>query len=251
LGLAFMQYIQDNDELYPCGTNLDYAYTPPTPYANPAGWAGEIYPYVKSTGVFHCPDDPTGTTTGNNGTPFTATYYPISYEANTNIMNLTHVKPNGQPASDASFGSVAKTILLIEIQEDQTDMTDTNGVPETVSPSTFGTPGNISAGKIGGKQGKCYLATGQMRGSTNVVGGKTGNLVSLTGVHQNMSNFLFADGHAKAMHGMAVSVGYSNPVIGDCTTYQGLNNNNGTKASPYAANSQCGDQALGGTFSVY
>ncbi len=46
LGLAFAQYSQDSDEKLPPGVNT---------LNN--GWAGQIYPYVKSTGVYHCPED--------------------------------------------------------------------------------------------------------------------------------------------------------------------------------------------------
>ena len=46
LGLAFIQYEQDADQRMPPGVN-----------ANGNGWAGEIYPFVKSTGVYRCPED--------------------------------------------------------------------------------------------------------------------------------------------------------------------------------------------------
>jgi len=47
LGLALSQYTQDADGSFPTGT---------TPAGN--GWAGEIYLFIKSPGVYHCPDDP-------------------------------------------------------------------------------------------------------------------------------------------------------------------------------------------------
>lgn len=53
LGLGFIQYVEDYDETYPTGGgggNGDLG----------MGWAGQIYPYVKSTGVYNCPDDSTG-----------------------------------------------------------------------------------------------------------------------------------------------------------------------------------------------
>ena len=239
IGLALLQYIQDNDETYPSGTN--YTSVGGTLYLtkNPAGWAGQIYPYVKSTGVFHCPDDPTGTAPG----AYNNTYYPISYEANSAIMNINHQTPGGAPATDSSFGSVSKTIMLLEVQGCQTDMTDGGGVAETVSPSITGLAGNISSGKINGKQGNLYLATGQLRGAdaqTQVKSG-TGTLLSLTGVHNGLSNFLFADGHAKALHGSAVSVGWSNPTVGSCTPTD----------ARYAVNSQCSDPTIAGTFSIF
>src|SRR5580698_9789983 len=46
IGIAFMQYTQDYDE-----------YTPAL-WAHYAGWEAGVYPYLKSTGVFTCPDDP-------------------------------------------------------------------------------------------------------------------------------------------------------------------------------------------------
>src|ERR1700729_935888 len=50
LGLAFMIYAQDNDEVFPV----------PQHFSNlAAGWAGPIYPYVKSFEAFKCPDDQT------------------------------------------------------------------------------------------------------------------------------------------------------------------------------------------------
>src|ERR1700710_3138757 len=49
LGLGFMQYTQDYDETYPTSNNGHY----------PWGWAGDIYPYVKSGQVYGCPSDPT------------------------------------------------------------------------------------------------------------------------------------------------------------------------------------------------
>src|SRR5579859_226905 len=48
LGLAFMQYEQDNDEQMIVNDDLWGQ-----------GWAGKIYPYVKSGGVYGCPDDST------------------------------------------------------------------------------------------------------------------------------------------------------------------------------------------------
>ncbi len=46
LGLAYSQYLQDNDEEHPPGVN-----------AAGNGWAGEIYSFIKATDVYKCPDD--------------------------------------------------------------------------------------------------------------------------------------------------------------------------------------------------
>src|SRR5579859_3254993 len=53
LGLAFLQYQQDYDESMP--VPYYFIFNPPTMGAQ-GGWGGGIYPYVKSSGVYACPD---------------------------------------------------------------------------------------------------------------------------------------------------------------------------------------------------
>src|SRR5579872_7119000 len=50
LGLGILQYTQDNDESFMPSDNGAVG-------MNGHGWASRIYPYVKSTGVYSCPDD--------------------------------------------------------------------------------------------------------------------------------------------------------------------------------------------------
>src|ERR1700761_6313935 len=50
LGLGVIQYEQDYDEKAPGGLNG---------YGGGSGYAGQIYPYVKSAQVFKCPSDST------------------------------------------------------------------------------------------------------------------------------------------------------------------------------------------------
>ena len=52
LGLAFVQYTQDYDERYPSGV-LAGSGVGLRSYGQ--GWGGQIYTYVKSTGVYKCP----------------------------------------------------------------------------------------------------------------------------------------------------------------------------------------------------
>src|SRR3978361_1817932 len=59
LGLAFTQYIQDADEQYPQGSFLRWSNNG-TPMYEGIGWAGQVYTYTKSAGVYKCPDDSTG-----------------------------------------------------------------------------------------------------------------------------------------------------------------------------------------------
>ena len=78
IGLALTQYVQDSDELLPYGRD--------NRYGNSTGavpWHARIYPFVKSTGVFKCPDS--SATNPLNGTPLpdgSVPALPISYISN-------------------------------------------------------------------------------------------------------------------------------------------------------------------------
>jgi prepilin-type N-terminal cleavage/methylation domain-containing protein/prepilin-type processing-associated H-X9-DG protein len=53
LALGMMQYVQDYDEIFPTPQPTAWSSNP-----TEAVWAQCIYPYVKSYGVYACPDDP-------------------------------------------------------------------------------------------------------------------------------------------------------------------------------------------------
>lgn len=58
IGLALMQYTQDYDETMPLPGYLNLATgarNAGPPYANRRSWRLEIQPYIKNTGVFECP----------------------------------------------------------------------------------------------------------------------------------------------------------------------------------------------------
>jgi prepilin-type N-terminal cleavage/methylation domain-containing protein/prepilin-type processing-associated H-X9-DG protein len=62
LGLGFLQYAQDNDEVFPKSN---------TGGSPEMGWAYSIYPYLKSQNVYTCPDEPDSNqnvTVANSGT---------------------------------------------------------------------------------------------------------------------------------------------------------------------------------------
>ncbi|MDR3708819.1 MAG: DUF1559 domain-containing protein [Capsulimonadaceae bacterium] len=100
LGLALVQYSQDNDEYLPCGT---------TGAGLGMGWAGQLYGYVKSTAVYACPDDPKSqTTTG---------VYELSYAYNGNINILQGSSlATFMPHSVSSLTAPSLTVALFEIQ---------------------------------------------------------------------------------------------------------------------------------------
>ena len=89
LGLGILQYLQDNDEAYPWGVIATATPATTTTAGNTGtgwmtcglGWAGQIYPYVKNTGVFTCNDDKTKIGTFANN-PANGIMYPVSYAMN-------------------------------------------------------------------------------------------------------------------------------------------------------------------------
>ena len=69
LGLALLQYSQDNNELLVSSWfgNAGYTESDSRPGSTRYKWMDAIYPYVKSVDVFHCPDDSGGLVSGVGG----------------------------------------------------------------------------------------------------------------------------------------------------------------------------------------
>lgn len=99
LGLAFIQYVQDNDSKWP-SIEGSYYVAPNTAWTG--GWCNVIYPYVKSAAVFECPDDP------NNANPYQ------SYALNYAIWNDDFNAPAYLGLKDASFTAPSSTLVLYE-----------------------------------------------------------------------------------------------------------------------------------------
>ena len=228
LGLAFTQYTQDNDERLPMGQSagrLNYGYGD--------GWAGRVYPFVKSAGVFACPDD-TAAPVQNSGVRLS----PVSYAYNANLAGSD--LPDNQPASLGYIGikgylaqmnAPAKTVMLAEVTaagypaglsdgQAVADLSTPNeagdagaGVPGCAdgSPAVFGTFAGTGPAAAGSAPCSLPLATGFL----GVNGPRAGNYdtrmgayyLSPTGRHTDGSNFLLCDGHVKWLRGSQVSTG--------------------------------------------
>jgi prepilin-type N-terminal cleavage/methylation domain-containing protein/prepilin-type processing-associated H-X9-DG protein len=209
IGLALLQYNQDNDELFPSGLSLAHSYG--------QGWAGQCEPYIKSMGLLKCPDDSAQQIT-YDGYPD----YPVSYAFNTNAK--------GQAL--AQLNAPASTVLLCEVfgakvRSDQTDEGVLSGTSADLSPATDGLPDPTStAGGVLCDSVACGFAAGGSGGydlqlATGVMAaGTTGTLAPSqyaaatyvnggTGVHTAGSNFLFGDGHVKWLRPTEVSSGHN------------------------------------------
>ncbi len=209
LALAFIQYTQDSDERMPSGSDNR---------GHGRGWAGIIYPFVKSSGVYKCPDDPTnGDTHGPGPGPYDSTdkatgpgdigmaRTPVSYAMNTDLGG-------GAEGGNLSQQSApANTVLLLEISGDPVTI---NYVGETASVSALGYD-QFGRGWIDGgdNHDNTRYATGYL-GNPNTLSAPGGawhdRYPSATGLHADGSNFALADGHVKWLKPTQVSAGAAN-----------------------------------------
>lgn len=151
LGLGFAQYTNDYDEMEPAVFN----------------WGSEIYPYVKATGVYQCPDDSNTTTT---------TTFPLSYAINQNVAGV----------NIAGIDSPTVTVLLTEYTSGNVNMT--SSTDSSVYTNTNGV--NTSGVTVWGNLSD--LGTGTASSPTQ---------------HDPSLMFLADDGHVKLLRPEKVSSG--------------------------------------------
>jgi prepilin-type processing-associated H-X9-DG protein len=195
-------YNTDYDETYPNGV-------PGTDDGLWAGegWAGQIYPYVRSISAFACPDDKTQADPPNN--------LVVSYGYNVNLVVGGSLKPyyGAQPPgiSLSHLTSPSKTVSLFEV----------SGVTSNI---LLGDEGASNPSKIGeyfssssnGLDFRLYAHLDETTGTDNSYAtGQMGNRPEFpsdqfeprVGRHSNGSNFVMADGHTKWLVGNNVSTG--------------------------------------------
>jgi prepilin-type N-terminal cleavage/methylation domain-containing protein/prepilin-type processing-associated H-X9-DG protein len=165
IGLGIAQYTQDFDEKMPV------AYW--TPAANQQmSWKDAIQPYVKSKQLFACPSNPVN----NVGTYQSVGAMPSSYSPNSTQLQGAFGSSGGTadagstPAfSISTFQFASSTIQVCESTFTNSDYNICNAY--------FGVTNRTSAGN----QGSTYQYNG----------------------HLSMGNYLFADGHVKAMKALS------------------------------------------------
>jgi prepilin-type N-terminal cleavage/methylation domain-containing protein/prepilin-type processing-associated H-X9-DG protein len=176
LNLAILQYVQDNDESYPYSVN----YLPSNNYLQ---YEQVFYPYVKSTGVFTCPDD-SGTKPPSFGDWPTAGYvnpFHVSYLINYLISPAYWA--SYPPATLATLNSPASTVYF-------TDGAATVSANNTVTASSSVKPqGWFLQDPVADNQGCASCA----HDPSNV------DWAGPLPRHTDMVNVAFADGHVKSM----------------------------------------------------
>ena len=224
LGLAFVQYSQDSDERLPMGQSKGRAN-----YGSGDGWAGRVYPFVKSAGVFACADDVVQPVI-NNG----VTLSPVSYTYNANLAGSDLAADSGTSLGEigikgflVKMNAPAKTVMLAEVTAasyatDAQAVTDLSTPDEAGavgantqscadgSPAMFGTYAGVTTSGIN----KCnvplatgFLGIGGPRTAKFSTASATNYYLSASGRHTEGSNFLLCDGHVKWLRGSQISTG--------------------------------------------
>jgi prepilin-type N-terminal cleavage/methylation domain-containing protein/prepilin-type processing-associated H-X9-DG protein len=270
LGTAYAMYVQDYDEAAgPIGSN----------FANgtPNGWAGPLYPYVKSNGVFNCPDD-TGTE--------------MSYAINMNIEKAYwdgagNMGGGSGPfiLNDSDFAEPDKTVMFSEVTgchwwtsgalttsyatDDYEGMANNyyqnspadNGMVGMNDPAGAGQCDHEPCGTANGLDAdSLQYATGAMRNwNGQIIEGwdtlpADNTLSSKTGRHSGGSNFDMADGHAKWLMPNAVYAGFNyqfNAGSAACGAGPNAGVGGGGWQASTAASATCGDTTIVATYSIF
>ncbi len=215
LGLAIIQYEQDYDEFLPYEVNGN----------NGAGWAHEIYPYIKATAVYTCPDDLTAPSGSN---------IPISYIMNRCALDAPTLIGQGVYGIGGAIPKLNAPAATVCLYEGANIIADPTSSAETASQAAIGAGGsNLSTDTYWpdytGQEGYTnfvWVDTGQFNNrfmpiAITTTGGTGGGLdpAFSTGRHTNASNYEMFDGHVKWLNATSVSSG-PNPRNGSTSCTQ-------------------------------
>lgn len=207
IGLGILQYVQDYDEKFPGGAPGAVQSAEPG-----MGWAGAISPYIKSTGIFKCPDD-TGSPVTTGG--FTA--YPISYAMNLYLGNEPQAVVQ-DPATIVLTSEVSGAVAYLSYSDE--GLSEVTGGVTRVSPVTTGYPVNGCGANCGGtdsnpgydlyggvKSSGGVITATAASGESDATGGTFARHDPSSTAYAGLSEYLMTDGHVKAIHIQAVSSG--------------------------------------------
>ena len=226
IGLALIQYTQDNDELYPAGA--------PGAAKNAIagmGWAGAISPFTKSIQLFKCPDD------SNQGGTFAGfTYYPVSYALNEYVANqpLNNIIA---PATCVMASETAGGNVYLQYVDE--GLSEVPGPFMAFSPVSTGYPHNGCGVNCGGTDngpgldvysganvGGGFITGNAKSGATNATGGVDSRHDPQSSVFFGSSNYLMADGHVKFQRAQYVASGIYPQVCNPAFATPGANSTN-------------------------
>jgi len=213
LGLAFMQYSQDNDEYLPAPGGSATLFSWDT--IQPDGSSPVLDPYLKNRGtsltqVFVCPDQP-GVAQGTIAASSNFYKYPRSYGMN-QYLRSTGVSKNGATVTNVddvdkynpfytsvgckTLNYLPQGISMAAIQEPTSTDLLYEGIPEASTDKYNGYVGRsgdwTSTGGYYTKTADCsaFLGNASYRCASP----------GLVAWHTGSDNFLYCDGHVKAHH---------------------------------------------------
>jgi len=168
IGLGVMQYTQDYDEIYPMKR---WSGTGDSALNDTYSWRRITYPYTKSSQIYTCPSNTYGTQPANDSYPGYAKLQP------------------GDPTFSRSYSINGQTAYI-----NGTAIAEEYNLP-TYHPASLSSVPDASR--------TIYVAEYSWRDAA--VEWQDGNALNVNGAglyfngHLNTCNFLFADGHVKAM----------------------------------------------------
>lgn len=222
LGLGMVQYMHDYDGLLDRGNH---------PTNQGQGWAGPVYPYVKSEGVFRCPSDSTQIT----GAGLTLGLKPVSYALNSTTSFAATPSRGTRRAStlnSASMVAPTKTVWLYEVTNSGVDLS--NPAEQDSAAGNFN--GWDSDGTTNQNMQQPRNAAGlfqdwQVKAATGCLGMPPG-IQTLAGActgysyptitlprHFVGANYLFCDGHVKYLQPEVISPGFYAAAPETATTF--------------------------------
>jgi len=226
IGLGFIQYIQDYDETYPTGNDLNCATVACGVMGASSfpgqGWAGPVYPYVKARSVFTCPEDektvdnlPGWANAGGNH------LQAMSYAYNSNLSEVNLGQANPLPFTAAKITASSNTVMLFECSLCMGDPPQ-QGYTDWYSPS-----GNFNAAgpaQLANWSDSAASASSYGFSPIGPLGGQC-TICNTLPRHAMGSNFAMADGHVKYLNGNVVSGGAAAATPTSDQTWHGASTN--------------------------
>lgn len=231
LGLAFLQYAADYDEMLPVGAGYN---NPPTIFSG-EGWAGRINAYVKSPVSFQCPGD-LSPATGPGGS------LSVTYCYNLDISFVNGANYPGPGGVVSKLTAPSRTVMLTELRGAyayvyQTTFQTLSGPYEPYSPVANGAWNLFCASTSAGAQFMTGELGGRARNANSYIAADS------TGRHSGGANYLMCDGHVKWYPGGSVSSGLNALLPGNAQSA------GDDRSAAYAAGTQNSSYAV--TFSGF